>query len=72
VRPVDREEGDPNEHVRDALEADHAASTTREWLEHLSEDEPVNEVTTDEIVSLIHEGRAERDEQIRGALLSTD
>lgn len=42
--------------------------TTREWLDSLKEDEPVSDITSEELVQLIHEGRAERDEQILRAL----
>jgi hypothetical protein len=50
------------------LERDLAVPTTREWLERLGEDEPVDGVASEEIVRLIHEGRNERDEQILRAL----
>jgi len=50
------------------LDRDLAVPTKREWLESLRRDEPVTGVTSEEIVNLIHEGRDERDEQIRRAI----
>ncbi len=67
-----REGRNLSEYVLDALERDLAVPTTREWLERLREDEPVTGVTSEEIVSSIHEGRAERDEQILRALSGRD
>jgi antitoxin FitA len=61
-----------SEYARDVLERDLALPTTREWLERLKEDELVTGITSEEIVSLIHEGRAERDEQILRALSDRD
>jgi plasmid stability protein len=61
-----------SEYALDVLERDLAVPTTREWLERLREDEPVTGITSEEIVSLIHEGRAERDEQILRALSGRD
>jgi antitoxin FitA len=59
-------------YVTEVLERDLSRPTTREWLDSLKEDEPVNEITSEEIVNLIHEGRAERDEQILRALADRD
>jgi antitoxin FitA len=59
-------------YVRDVLERDLARPTTREWLDSLKEDEPVSGIASEEIVSLIHQGRAERDEQILRAIADRD
>jgi plasmid stability protein len=67
-----REGRNLSEYTLDVLERDLALPTTREWLERLREDEPVPDITSEEIVSLIHEGRAERDEQILRAISDGD
>jgi plasmid stability protein len=67
-----REGRNMSEYALDVLERDLALPTTREWLERLREDEPVPGITSGEIVSLIHEGRAERDEQILRAISDRD
>jgi antitoxin FitA len=54
------------------LERDLALPTTREWLERLRADEPVQDIASQDIVDSIHKGRAERDEQIFGALAGRD
>ncbi len=59
-------------YVTEVLRRDLSQSTTREWLDSLREDEPVSAITSEEVVSLIHEGRAERDEQILRALSDRD
>lgn len=59
-------------YVTDVLKRDLSQSTTREWLDSLKEDEPVSGIASEEVVSLIHEGRAERDEQILRALSDRD
>jgi plasmid stability protein len=61
-----------SEYARGVLERDLALPTTREWLDRLREDEPVRGITSEEIVDLIHEGRAERDEQILRAISARD
>jgi antitoxin FitA len=38
--------------------------TWDEWLERVRRDPPVEGLTSEEIVAAIHEGRAERDEQL--------
>jgi plasmid stability protein len=63
-----REGRNLSEYVLSVLDRDLAVPTKREWLESLRKDEPVTGVTSEEIVSLIHEGRDERDEQIRRAV----
>ena len=55
-------------YVLGLIERDLALPTTREWLARLKEAEPVTGVSREEIVELIHQGREERDEQIRAAL----
>jgi plasmid stability protein len=67
-----REGRNMSEYALDVLERDLAFPTTREWLERLREDEPVPGIASAEIVSLIHEGRAERDEQILRAISDRD
>jgi plasmid stability protein len=54
-------------YVTEVLERDLSSPTTREWLDRLKQD-PATDLTSEEIVSSIHEGRAERDEQIRRAV----
>jgi antitoxin FitA len=56
------------EYVLTVLERDLALPSTREWLERVRGDEPVEGITSQEIVEAIQEGRAERDEQILSAL----
>ncbi|MGP0100008.1 MAG: FitA-like ribbon-helix-helix domain-containing protein [Solirubrobacteraceae bacterium] len=67
-----REGRNLSEYALDVLERDLAVPTTREWLDRLKQDEPVQGIASEEIVSLIHEGRAERDEQILRALAGRD
>jgi plasmid stability protein len=67
-----REGRNLSEYALGVLERDLAAPTTREWLERLRQDEPVRGIASEDIVSLIHEGRAERDEQILRALSGRD
>ncbi len=62
----------PGKEILIACERDEATLTTREWLERLKQDEPVGGITSEDIVSLIQQGRAERDEQILRALASRD
>lgn len=57
-----------SEYVRRLIEVDLALPTTEEWLERVKRREPVRGVTSEWIVELIHEGRRERDEQIRSAV----
>jgi plasmid stability protein len=59
-------------YVTDVLKRDLSRSTTREWLDSLKEDEPVSGIASEEVVNLIHEGRAERDERILRALSDRD
>lgn len=67
-----REGRNLSEYALGVLERDLAVPTTREWLERLRQDEPVQGIGSDEVVSVIHEGRAERDEQILRALSAGD
>jgi plasmid stability protein len=67
-----REGRNMSDYALEVLERDLAIPTTREWLERLSQDEPVQGITSQDIVDLIHEGRAERDEQILRALAGRD
>jgi plasmid stability protein len=54
-------------YVTEVLERDLSMPSTREWLDSLKEDPPTD-ITSEEIVNSIHEGRAERDEQLLGAI----
>ncbi len=67
-----REGRNLSEYALDVLERDLAVPTTREWLARLRQDEPVRDIASEDIVSLVHEGRAERDEQILRALSDRD
>jgi hypothetical protein len=46
-----------------------AAPSTRDWLKKIAQDVPVDGVSSEEIVGSIHQGRAERDDQLLRALL---
>jgi antitoxin FitA len=67
-RRARREGRSLSDYILSVLDRDLETPTLREWLEGLSEDEPVAGVTADEIADAIQESRAERDEQIAGAL----
>jgi antitoxin FitA len=56
-----------SEYVRRLIEIDLALPTTEEWLERVKRREPVRGISSERIAELIHEGRRERDEQIRNA-----
>lgn len=45
------------------LERDLAKPSTREWLDRIAGDEPVPDVSTEDIAELIRAGRTERDER---------
>lgn len=55
-------------YVLGLIERDLALSTTREWLEELKQAEPVTNVSREDILASIREGREERDKQIRAAV----
>jgi plasmid stability protein len=57
-----------SDYVRRLIEVDLALPTTEEWLERVRMREPVRDISSEQIVELIHEGRRERDEQIRNAV----
>jgi plasmid stability protein len=57
-----------SDYVRRLIEVDLALPTTEEWLERVRMREPVGDISSEQIVELIHEGRRERDEQIWNAL----
>jgi hypothetical protein len=61
-----------SDYVLYVLERDLAVPTMCEWLESLKRDEPVTGISSEEIVAVIHEGRAERDAQIRQAIADRD
>jgi antitoxin FitA len=67
-----REGRNLSEYALEVLERDLSVPTTREWLARLRQDKPVRGITSEDIVGLIHEGRAERDEQILRALAGRD
>ncbi|HEY3960742.1 MAG TPA: hypothetical protein VGL68_09550 [Solirubrobacteraceae bacterium] len=49
-----------------------APPNTSEWLERLRQDPPVTGISSEEIVSTIHDERAERDEQIGRSYATSD
>ncbi len=61
-----------SDYVRDVLERDLLVPSMREWLDSLARDEPVSNLSSEEIVATIHAGREERDAQIRGAFADRD
>lgn len=61
-----------SDYVRDVLERDLLVPSMREWLDRLAQDEPVSNLSSEEIVATIHAGREERDAQIRRALADRD
>ncbi len=61
-----------SDYVRDVLERDLLVPSMREWLDSLAHDEPVSNISSEEIVAAIHAGRGERDAQIRHALADRD
>lgn len=61
-----------SEYLLYLIERDLALPTMREWLEGLKGDEPVTGISSEDIVAAIHEGRAERDEQIQRAISNSD
>jgi plasmid stability protein len=54
-------------YVTELLARDLSRPTTREWLDRLKQDSPTN-LTSEQILSSLHEGRVERDAQIRSAV----
>lgn len=61
-----------SDYVLYVLERDLALPTTREWLERLKKDEPVTGVSSEDVLTALHEGRAERDAQIQRAISDRD
>jgi antitoxin FitA len=61
-----------SEYTLAVLTRDLALPSTREWLERLKQDEPVQGIASQDIVDAIEQGRAERDEQILSALSGRD
>lgn len=60
-----REEGRSlSQYALNVLERDLALPSTRDWLQRISQDDPVERISSEELVGLIHEGRAQRDEQL--------
>jgi hypothetical protein len=57
-----------SDYVRRLIEVDLALPATEEWLERVRRREPVEGISSEEIVELLHEGRRERDEQIYNAV----
>jgi hypothetical protein len=54
------------------IERDLALPTMREWLEGLQADEPITGISSEDVVTALHEGRAERDAQIQRAISDRD
>jgi plasmid stability protein len=67
-----REGRNMSDYALEVLRRDLALPTTREWLELLRQDEPVNVSSPQETVDLVHAGRAERDERISRAVADHD
>jgi antitoxin FitA len=67
-----REGRNLGEYALSVLQRDLTIPTTRDWLDRLKEDSPVHDLSSEEIVELIHNGRAERDEQILRSLSARD
>lgn len=61
-----------SDYVLDVLRRDLALPTMREWLAQLERDEPVADVSSEQIVRAIREGREQRDEQIERAVTHSD
>ena len=61
-----------SEYLLYLIERDLALPTTREWLEGLKHDEPVTGISSEDILAAIHEGRVERDEQVRRTISNSD
>lgn len=61
-----------SDYVLDVLRRDLTVPTMREWLDRLEQDDPVTGISSEEIVEMIHGGRAERDAQIRRAIADRD
>jgi hypothetical protein len=59
-----REGRNLSEYALAVLERDLTIPTTRDWLDRLKQDEPVEDVSSAEIAELIDHGRAERDERV--------
>jgi antitoxin FitA len=67
-----REGRNLSEYALAVLERDLAMPSTREWLERLTQDEPVRDITSEDVLGAIDEGRAERDEQVLRAFSRRD
>jgi plasmid stability protein len=61
-----------SEYTLSVLERNLALPSTREWLQRLSQDEPVTGITSEDIVRSISEARAERNEQLLRSLADSD
>lgn len=61
-----------SDYVLDVLRRDLTVPTMREWLDRLKQDDPVTGISSEEIIEMIHEGRAERDSQILRAIADRD
>ncbi|HEX5309279.1 MAG TPA: hypothetical protein VFW38_09400 [Solirubrobacteraceae bacterium] len=61
-----------SDYVLDVLRRDLALPTTREWLAQLERDEPVLDVSSEQVAQAIREGRGQRDAQIERAFTHSD
>lgn len=61
-----------SDYVRDVLERDLMVPSMREWLDGLAQDEPMSNLSSEEIVATIHAGREDRDAEIRRAVADRD
>lgn len=69
LRKRAREEGRSlSQYALNVLERDLALPSMRDWLRRISQDDPVEGISSEELVGLIQEGRAERDEQLLSTL----
>jgi hypothetical protein len=57
-----------SDHLLYLIERDLALPTTREWLAELKRSDPVTNVSREDILESIREGREQRDEQILAAI----
>jgi hypothetical protein len=73
LRERAREQGQSlSQYALGVIQRDLALPSTRDWLRQIAEDDPVGGVSSEEIVDLIREGRAERDDQRPRALADRD
>lgn len=73
LRERAREQGQSlSQYALGVIQRDLALPNTRDWLRQIAEDDPVGRVSSEEVVDLIREGRAERDDQLLRTLADRD